>query len=293
MQEDGSDAGSVVEVLPQEQITMLLNKQDFNDKVGQDTANLCCVLVSSTICRQCGIRRIPYPKAPPRNADGTVDEDGAEEEGEEAEGDEEEGGSEDGACNTGGASGGHFYRDFEEHLVRKAATAVQRRHVRFFHVCACAAEETCIDVLMAADPAFSVLNKKPTPHEIAQLHQTAHRQLYELLALLEVRSTPQMRFYLAGQPLRYSMMSSVAGGGAPAGVTAANDLIMATGANRVKWARVLENAVVVRNAVMRDYDAEEKEKARLARAAAKRLAREERRRQEAEEGEEEEEEDNE
>ncbi|KPI87069.1 hypothetical protein ABL78_3831 [Leptomonas seymouri] len=287
MQEDGSDAGSVVEALPQEQITMLLNKQDFSNKVCQDEANLCCIIITSTICRHCGIRRIPYPKAPALSADGAAEEGGEEEDLEEADGEEEE--DEDDAQNAGSASGGRFYRDFEEHLVHNAATTAQRRNVRFFHVCACAKEETCIDFLIAEDPAYNVLNKKPTPQEISQLQQTAHNQLKELLALLDMRSTPQMCFYLAGQPLRYSMMSSTAdaASSAPAGITEANDLIVATGANRVKWARVLENAVVVRNAVMRDYDAAEREKARLARVAARRLAREARKREEAEEGDEE------
>ncbi|KAL7696075.1 hypothetical protein N2W54_003404 [Lotmaria passim] len=277
MKESGSDAGSVAAPLPQEQITMLLNKQDFNDKVCQDKSNLCCVLVTSTLCRQCGIRHIPYPKPPSRTAeDSTADgDDNGEGDGEDAAGELDEDGEEDGSPHDGNsAAAGHFYRDFETHLVRKAATVVQRRHVRFFHVCACAQGETCVDFLIAADPAYSVLNKKPTVHEMAQLHTTAHRQLHELLRLLEVRSTPQMRFYLAGQPLRYSMMATDMGG-----VTKANDVVMATGANWVKWARVLENAVVVRNAVMHDADIAEREQARLARAEAKRLAREARRRQ--------------
>jgi hypothetical protein len=271
---------------------MLLNKQDFNEKVGQDVANLCCVLVTSTLCRQCGIRRIPYPKPPRRNADGAA----AHGEGEEGEGDDndaaEDVGTEDadgdaaaGTRSVGG--GGDFYRNFETHLVQKASTAVQRRHVRFFHVCACAEQETCIDFLVASDPAYSLLNRMPTAQEVAQLHQTAHQQLHELLTSLGVRSTPFMRFYLGGQPLRYSMMPADADTPAMGGITEANDLIMATGSNYVKWARVLENAVVVRNVVMREYDAGEREKARLERAEQRRLAHEARQRQDAEEGDEE------
>lgn len=291
MQEEGSEAGSIAEVLPQTQITMLLNRQDFESKVCQEKSNLCCVLVTSTLCQQCGIRRIPYPKAPNRNADGSGDgaDDDAEPDDVDGDGEGEEGAEEAGGGHGGGgASTGHFYREVEEHLVRRSATVAQRRNVRFFHVCACAEEETCVDFLIAADPAFTVLNKKPTPSELAQLHKTAHKQLHDLLTLLEVHSTPMMRFYLAGQPLRYSMMGSVGDGATPKGVTADNDVVVATGANRVKWARVLENAVVVRNTVMRDFDNAERERARLARAEARRLAREARKRGEVEEGEDEE-----
>ncbi|TPP40159.1 hypothetical protein CGC21_26565 [Leishmania donovani] len=231
--DDGSEAGSIAEPLPQEQITMLLNVQDFQEKVAQDPANLCCVIVTSTLCRHCGIRRIP-------------------------------------------ARAGHFYRDIEEHLVHNRDTATQRRHTRFFHVCACMEEETCVDFLIAADPAYSLLNKQPTAHEMALLHKKAHHQLKELLNLLEVRSTPSMRLYLAGQPLRYSaMLSSCNDAAAPKDVTAETDVLQVSGANWIKWFQVLQNAVVVRNEVMRSYDTEEREKARAARAEARRQARRE------------------
>lgn len=293
-QEDGSDAGSVVEALPQDQITMLLNVQDFQEKVAQDPANLCCIIVTSTLCRHCGIRRIPYPKVPRANAsageDGAGDDEDGENGGAEEEGDEEGSEAEGGAAH----STGHFYRDVEQKIVHKGDTASQRRHVRFFHVCACMEEETCVDFLIAADPAYSVLNKQPTAQETALLHKKAHQQLQELLNLLEVRSTPYLRFYLAGQPLRYSTMTTSGSGAAvPKGVTAENDVLQASGANWIKWSQALQNAVAVRNEVMQSYDAEEREKARAARAEARRQARLLRKKGGAADGDEEEEDDDE
>ncbi|CAJ1992623.1 Protein of unknown function - conserved [Leishmania donovani] len=293
--DDGSEAGSIAEPLPQEQITMLLNVQDFQEKVAQDPANLCCVIVTSTLCRHCGIRRIPYPKvAHPHsktssNEDGESEDEDADTDSDDGYGDEEDSQADGGAGHS--ARAGHFYRDIEEHLVHNRDTATQRRHTRFFHVCACMEEETCVDFLIAADPAYSLLNKQPTAHEMALLHKKAHHQLKELLNLLEVRSTPSMRLYLAGQPLRYSaMLSSCNDAAAPKDVTEETDVLQVSGANWIKWFQVLQNAVVVRNEVMRSYDTEGREKARAARAEARRQARRERRKQAAadeEEGDEE------
>nr|CAJ2472058.1 unnamed protein product [Leishmania braziliensis] len=279
MNPDGeSEAGSIAEPLPHEQITMLLNVKDFQEKVEQDPANLCCVIVTSTLCRHCGIRRIPYPKVTLPNANTTGNE-GSEGEDEDADAGSDEGYVDEDDSQAGGGAAhstgaGHFYRDIEEHLVHNRDTAPQRRHVRFFHVCACMEEETCIDFLIAADPAYSVLHKQPTAQETVLLHKKAHHQLKELLNFLEVRSTPSMRFYLAGQPLRYTAISSGCNGAAaPKGVTAEMDVLQASGANWIKWFQVLQNAVVVRNEVMRAYDTEEREKARAARAEARRQAR--------------------
>ncbi|GET92341.1 hypothetical protein, conserved [Leishmania tarentolae] len=293
--DDVSEGGSIAEPLPQDQITMLLNLQDFQEKVTEDQANLCCVIVTSTLCRHCGIRRIPYPKvARPNgntrdNEDGESEDEDADVDGDEGYGDEEDSQEDSGAAQSTRA--GHFYRDFENYLVRNPDTAVQRRHTRFFHVCACMEEETCVDFLIAADPAYSLLNKQPSAHEIVLLHKKAHHQLKELLNFLEVRSTPSMRFYLAGKPLRYSAMpSGCSDAVAPKDVTAETDVLQVSGANWIKWSQVLQNAVVVRNEVMRSYDTEVREKARAARAEARRQARRQRRMQEAEEeGEEDEE----
>ncbi|KAG5494010.1 hypothetical protein JKF63_01843 [Porcisia hertigi] len=292
--DEGSETVSVTEPLPQEQITMLLNVQDFQEKVAQDSVNLCCVMVTSTLCRHCGIRNIQYPKVDGLNARATGDGNGESEDEDAGEGGDDGYDDDDSQANGSAArlaGTGHFYRDIELHLVQNRDTAQQRRHTRFFHVCACAEEETCIDFLIAADPAYSVLNKQPTAQETALLHKKSYQQLKELLNLLDVRSTPLMRFYLAGQPLRYTAMSSSGtDGSVPEGVTAETDVLQVSGANWIKWTQVLQNAVAVRNHVMQAYDAEERAKARAARAAARRLARLERKRQAAAEEEEEDEE---
>ncbi|KAK7196812.1 hypothetical protein NESM_000621700 [Novymonas esmeraldas] len=293
--EDGSEAGSVAEALPQEAITMLLNVQDFHDKVSQDPANLCCIIVTSTLCCHCGIRRIPYPK-PAHLGNSTTGGNEDEDDDDAADGGGDDGdGEEDGSQGSGsgaahGAGTGHFYRDVETRIVQKRDTAKQRRHVRFFHVCACMEEETCVDFLIAADPAYSVLHREPTAQEVALLHKKAHQQLKELLQLLGVCSTPAMFFYLAGQPLRYTAMASSGSATAvPKGVTQESDVLQVTGANWMKWSQVLQNAVVVRNEVMRTYDMEEREKARAARAEARRQARLQRKKDAVEDEDEEEE----
>ncbi|KAG5493253.1 hypothetical protein GH5_01994 [Leishmania sp. Ghana 2012 LV757] len=290
--DDGPDEGSIAEPLPQEQITMLLNVQDFQRKIAEDPENLCCVIVTSSLCRHCGIRRIPYPKVTALGAKNTEDDDGESEDedadavGDDGYGDEDGSLTDSGAGNSAGA--GHFYRDIVERLVRNRDTAPQRRHVRFFHVCACMEEETCVDFLIAEDPAYSLLNKQPTTQEVELLHKKAYQQLTELLNLLEVRSTPSMRFYLAGQSLRYTALpSSYSGAAALANLTAETDVLQATGANWIKWSQVLQNAVVVRNEVMRAYDTEELEKARAARVEARLQARLERKKQAAAEEDEE------
>ncbi|KAG5468318.1 hypothetical protein LSCM1_02298 [Leishmania martiniquensis] len=278
--DDGPDEGSIAEPLPQEQLTMLLSVQDFQRKVAQDPVNLCCVIVTSTLCRHCGIRRILYPRVPGLNAKSSENEDGEseDEDGEDTYGDEDGSQADSGAGSS--ALAGHFYRDIVQHLVRNRDTAPQRRNVRFFHVCACMEEETCIDFFIAEDPAYSLLNKQPTTQEVALLHKKAHQQLTELLNLLEVHSTPTMRFFLAGQSLRYTAMpSGCSGAAALTNVTAETDTLQATGANWIKWSQVLQNAVVVRNEVMREYDTEEREKARAARAEARRQARLQRKKQ--------------
>ncbi|KAG5468739.1 hypothetical protein CUR178_01574 [Leishmania enriettii] len=291
--DDGHDEGSIAEPLPQEQITMLLNVQDFQRNIAEDPANLCCVIVTSSLCRHCGIRRIPYPKVAALDAKNTENDDGesgdedADAFGDDGYGDEDGSLPDSGAGSSAGA--GHFYRDIVERLVRNRDTAPQRRHVRFFHVCACMEEETCVDFLIAEDPAYSLLNKQPTTQEMELLHKKAYQQLTELLNLLEVRSTPSMRFYLSGQSLRYTALpSSYSGAAALANMTAEADVLQATGANWIKWFRVLQNAVVVRNEVMRAYDTEELEKARAARVEARRQARLERKNHAAAEEDEEE-----
>jgi len=67
-------------------------------------------------------------------------------------------------------------------------------------------------------------------------------------------------------------------------------VLVAKGSNYLKWAVVMQNAVAVRNEVLKEYDAEQREKVRLAKKAAKKAARLARKQREAAEAEEEDEE---
>lgn len=281
-EEDYSRPSSAAGPAPQQSMPILLNREEFDTLVAADVENLCCVVVTSTLCAHSGTRKIKYPP-PPRqriHGDGDSDEEEMEEEQEEEEEEQED------DMGGPGGKGGRFFAEMKARLVTSDHDLKQRRHVRFFHVCACAEEETNIAPLIAKDAAFTISGRQPNEVEVRELHKTAHHQLLDLLHYLDVRSTPCMLFFVRGQRLRYSMMTSPS----PANAAIMNavagtprDVLVATGANYLKWKVVLQNAVGVRNDVLKEYDADIKEKARLAKKAAKRAARLERKRRQAEE----------
>ncbi|KEG06949.1 hypothetical protein DQ04_11531000 [Trypanosoma grayi] len=160
----------------------------------------------------------------------------------------------------------------KERLV--ASELPQARRVRYFHVALVAEEKTDIASLLKKDPVFLATNRPPTELQKKQLHKQAYDNLLELLSFLEVRSTPCMMFFVQGKVVRIS--DEVAD--APR--------LIATGSSMRKWEACLQNAVVRRNELMREYDeAQRKEKRRL----EKERRREARRRAKAEEAEEDEE----
>ncbi|EPY41356.1 hypothetical protein AGDE_02569 [Angomonas deanei] len=278
MSDNEGSEGSEKGPLPQEVMHMLFNENDFKTNVLEDKENLCCVLITSTLCTFSGVGKLKYPKIKGAND--------AEEEAEEEPEDEEQEDTEE-----------MFFAQFKKHLVENPDTTFQRRHVRFFHVCACTKEETNIAPLVASDPTFSVTGRQPNEQEVASLQSKAYQQLTSLLHTLAVRSTPQMLFFVTGLPLRYSLILEPSAENKKVlqkcTLDGTTDPVRATGSNLSKWKQVFFNAVVVRNEVLREYDLEVKEKARAARKEQRRLARLERRRKEAEEGENEEEEDDE
>ncbi|EKF33577.1 hypothetical protein MOQ_002554 [Trypanosoma cruzi marinkellei] len=150
----------------------------------------------------------------------------------------------------------------------------QTRLVRYFHVALVPEEKTDITSLLQKDPVFLATNRPPTELQKKQLHKQAYDNLMELLTFLEVCSTPCMMFFVRGQCVRIS--DDVAD--APR--------VIATGSSMRKWKAVLQNAVVRRNELLREYDAEKRrEKRRIEREKR----REARRRAKAEEEEEDEE----
>ncbi|RNF04089.1 uncharacterized protein Tco025E_08096 [Trypanosoma conorhini] len=156
--------------------------------------------------------------------------------------------------------------------------APQTRRVRYFHVALVPEEKTDITSLLQKDPVFLATNRPPTELQKRQLQKQAYDNLLELLTFLEICSTPCMLFFVQGKCVRTSDDVSDA------------PRVTATGSSVRKWKAVLQNAVVRRNALLREYDAEKKrEKRRLERERR----REARRRAKAEEAEEEEDEEDE
>lgn len=280
MSEDNSDRSSDYGdgPRPQQEVTMLFCVEDFEREVLKDVENLCSVVVTSTLCTHSGIRRLKYPKyIPPVTEVKKKGSDSDEEAEEEAEEEEEEA--------TGKRSS--FFEEMKEKLISSSQNLTERRHVRFFHICACAVEETNIKPLLARDAALNITGRKPNEVEIAELHQTAYNELVTLLHLLEVRCTPCMLFFVCGLPLRYSLIpsdtSSPENRVRPMGD---RDKLWAHGANVVKWKKVLFNAVVVRNEMLKMYDAEVRAKLQEERRTKRKQEWLERRRKAAEEEEE-------
>lgn len=293
---DGENSENSVDLgpQPQQQLQMLFSEEDFEEQVGKDIENLCCVVVTSTLCSHSGVRRIKYPKyvlpgtekKKPLNSDEEEEEDEENEEDEEDEENEEE---------EGNAKRSHFFDEMKAKLITTSKDLKERRHVRFFHVCACTVEETNIKPLVAKDVAFSVTGRKPNEVETAELHQTAYEQLVQLLHVLEVKRTPCMLFFVRGLRLRYSLIPpDTVGPGNKVNPMGEKDWIVAHGANLVKWRKIFYNAVVVRNEMLREYDAEVRARLRQERRERRKQERLERRRRRAEEeAEEDEEEDDE
>lgn len=237
------------------------------------------MIVTSTLCEHSGTPKIKYPRVPlPAGLvyDGEDEEEMEEEESEDNESD-------------AGRPGSQFFTYIKEDFILSQRDVEKRRHVRFFHVCACTEEETDIQRLIAEDPAYTVSGRKPNELEVRELHRTAYRQLVELLHSLEIRTTPCMLFFVRNQRLRYSLMHDPAPEN-KVRTMGVRDNIIATGCNFVKWKRIFMNAVVVRNEMLKEYDAEIRELARLAKKEARRLERAERKRRKADEETEEEEE---
>jgi len=200
---ENSEASADQGPKPQQQLQMLFNTTDFEEQVVRDVENLCCIVVTSTRCTHSGVRKLKYPKfvlpgteqKPSADSD---EDDAAEEEEEEEEEDEED--------NTGEGKRSHFFDDMKAKMITTPRSVKERRHVRFFHVCACIEEEANIKPLVAKDVAFSVTGRKPNEAEAAELKRVAYEDLVNLLHTLEVRSTPCMLFFVRGLPLRYSLM---------------------------------------------------------------------------------------
>ncbi|CCW66510.1 unnamed protein product [Phytomonas sp. Hart1] len=245
-------------------ISLLLNLDDFKRKVADDIENLCCVIVTSTLCRHSGITKVPYPKH-------FSDEEGVDEN--EYDDDSQE--DEDMDDDADGNSKGSFFNQIKKNLILSKQDLRKRRHVRFFHVCACMKEETDIRRLIAASPIFKMTGRVPTEQERVSLHQVAHKQLIELFHFLEVYSTPTMLFFVRGERVRYPIKEDT---NTPGGDGTTNlkrglyplDLLVATGSNYVKWKYVMRNAVAVRNTILKDYDAEIREKEKQERKEARR-----------------------
>ncbi|CCW60678.1 unnamed protein product [Phytomonas sp. EM1] len=249
----------------QNTISLLLNLDDFKGKVADDPANLCCVIVTSTLCRHSGITKVPYPKhfSGEERLDETEYDDDDDDENDDTE---------DNADDNPQES---FFKQIKMNLVLSEQDVQKRRHVRFFHVCACMKEETDIRRLIAASPVFKMTGRAPTEQERASLHHMAHKQLVELLHFLEVYSTPSMFFFVRGEKVRYPTKegADVAGVEAltnPKGRLYPRDLLVATGSNYVKWKYIMRNAVVIRNEILKDYDAEMREMAKRERMDARR-----------------------
>eukprot|EP00796_Vickermania_ingenoplastis_P007302 gene7302-5144_t len=287
---DGERSETSVEMgpQPQQQLQMLFNEEDFEEQVVKDVENLCCIVVTSTLCSHSGVHKIRYPKfvlpgqeKKPANSD---DDEEGEEEAEEEEAEEED----DEAEARGKRS--HFFDDLKAKLITTTRDLKQRRHVRFFHVCACTVDETNIKPLVAKDVAFSVTGRKPNEVETAELKQTAYEQLVKLLHTLEVRSTPCLLFFVRGLRLRYSLMGDSVDPGNKVNPMGEKDWIVAHGANLVKWRKIFMNAVVVRNEMLKEYDAEVRARLRAERKEKRKQERLERKRRQAEEEAEEDEE---
>ncbi|RNF08245.1 hypothetical protein TraAM80_02818 [Trypanosoma rangeli] len=151
----------------------------------------------------------------------------------------------------------------------------QTRRVRYFHVALLPEEKTDITALLQKDPVFLATNRPPTELQKKQLHKQAYDDLMELLTFLEICSTPCMLFFVQGKCVRISDVSD-----APR--------VIATGSSVRKWEAVLQNAVVRRNELLQEYDAEKKREKRRIERERRREARRRAKAEEAEEDEEEE-----
>ncbi|AAZ10780.1 uncharacterized protein TEOVI_000591300 [Trypanosoma equiperdum] len=152
----------------------------------------------------------------------------------------------------------------------------QTRRVRYFNVALVPEERTNIQQLIEKDPVYIATKRPPSKVQKQELHRQAYEMLVELLLFLEVRSTPCMLFFVQGKIVKDS-----------------DDLnaprLIAEGSSTAKWEAVLQNAVIRRNTIMKEYDeAKRMEKRRLERER-RREARRRAREEEAEENEEEEE----
>lgn len=298
MDESGSDTSSGTRgPLPQQELSWLFDRDDFKRLVAEDEVNLCCVVVTSTLCRHSGVRTLRYPKVKPAAGPGAPLSGDDEEDGEDVDGDgeDDEGsdfdeGSADGRS-TGGPKRSRFLADVKARMIDSGKNLSQRRHIRFFQICACVEEEAEVERLIARDPTYAMYGRRPNEFELRELRRTAHKELVELIRDLEVRSTPCMLFYLKGQPVRYSMVLDAASGNR-ADAPAAKDVIVATGSNWVKWRRLLQNATVVRNELLKEYDAVVREAAKQEQKRLRKLQRAEERRLRELEGDEEDDEEN-
>ncbi|EPY25091.1 hypothetical protein STCU_03950 [Strigomonas culicis] len=275
---------------PQQFIPFLFNVDDFTTQVLNDECNLCCIVVTSTMCPVSGIHKLKYPKVKASTREGGDDKD--EEEEEEAEEEDEE-------ENDTARRQDSFFNKMKTTIVENKETLFQRRHVRFFHVCHCEKGEVNIAPLIAADPTLTLTGRQPNAQETAAFHEKAHTQLLELLRTFNVYSTPTLLFYVKGEPLRYSSCKNTTNDALRQIVSTVDakgdrDVLRAGGINLPKWEDALNNAVVLRNDLMREYDAAVKQKLKEERKEARRLARLARRQQKKDEEaeEEEEEEDN-
>lgn len=307
---EGSDDNNSVDLgpRPQQKLTMLFNLEDFEENVLKDKENLCAVVITSTLCPHSGIRKLKYPKVVmPRMMgerkggneyeEGSMEDEPEEDEPEEEEEDEED--EDDGREGGGRRKRSRFFEEMKAKLITTDAQLVQRRHVRFFHVCACTVNETNIQPLIAKDVAFNVTGRRPNKVETSELHRSAYEKLEKLLHTLDVKQTPCMLFFVRGLRLRYSLMP--VGGETPASdysvsnrmirPSGEKDWIWACGSNIVKWKHLLHNAVVVRNEMLRSYDEEIRAKLKEERRLKRKEERLERRRQQQLEEAEEEEED--
>lgn len=304
---EGSDDNNSADLgpRPQQKIMMLFNMEDFEENVLKDNENLCAVIVTSTLCPHSGIRKLKYPKivmpgSMGEKKENEYDEGSVEDEPEEDEPedeDEEDEEEEDGR--SGGKPRSRFFDEMKAKLITTDHNLVQRRHVRFFHVCACTVDETNIQPLIAKDPAFNATGRKPNKVETAELHRSGYEQLEKLLQTLDIKQTPCMLFFVRGLRLRYSLMP--VGDEALASENSTSnrrvrpngekDWISACGANIVKWKYLLRNAVVVRNEMLRPYDEEVRAKLKEEKRQKRKEERlEQRRRRQLAEAEEEEEE---
>ncbi|ORC93675.1 uncharacterized protein TM35_000015520 [Trypanosoma theileri] len=165
-----------------------------------------------------------------------------------------------------------FLPPFQEKLVMSQKPQVRR--VRYFHVSLVPEEKTDISELLKNDPVFIATKRAPTELQKQQLRKQAYDNLLELLIMLEVRSTPCMLFFVEGKILRVNDEVSDA------------PRVIATGSSLRKWEMVLQNAVVRRNELMREYDAAQRKERRRIEREKRREARRRARAEEAEEDEE-------